>query len=182
MLCYAPIPPEAAAAQPVCDLNDARIDRQFGGLNDAFITNGCTHRCCLGAILTPVPQSTMELERRLEVSGCHPGDTTEDIQTGIERRAGDIVQGSDYCPPCQDSSISDQRRSAQSDLPSTGAELPYLADLTGDVQRQSDSHSHLDTVRLSAAAASGSRRPNDDGGETGLVQQYPISSSVVVLE
>lgn len=150
----------------VLERNDARIDRQFGGLNDAFIINGYAHRCCLGAILTSVPQSTMELERRLEGSGCHPGDAPEDIHTGIQSRAGDIVQGSDSCPPYQESSIPDQRRSAQSDHPSTGAKLPYLADLTGEIQRQPDSHSHLDTMSLSAASASGSGRPNDDGGET----------------
>jgi len=107
---------------------------------------------------------------------CHPGDITEGIQTGIESKAGDTLQGSESCPLYRDS-----HKPAQSDLPGTGAKLPYLADLTGDIRRQSDSHSHLDPVSLSAATASGSRRPNDDEGETCPVQRYPVSSSSVVV-
>jgi len=41
MLYSAPIPPEAAVAQRLCDLIDGCIDRQPGGLNDAFLINGC---------------------------------------------------------------------------------------------------------------------------------------------
>ena len=115
----------------------------------------------------------MELEGRLEGSGCRSGETIEDTdagdagKSGREIKAGETEQSSDSGRPDHDSRTPDQLQSA-SNLSSTGVEMPYLADLAGCVRRQSDSHP--DPVCFNAATASSSRRPNDGEGKTWPVQ------------
>ena len=120
----------------------------------------------------------MESEGRHEGCKCHSPATTEEMRTGdasssgVVRKTGDSKHSSGSCPPSPDSRAPYQGLSAESDLSIAGVELPNLADLTG---RQSDSH--MDPMGLNAATASASKRPNDAGGKTCLVQRYPVASS-----
>jgi len=121
----------------------------------------------------------MELEGKLEGSGFHPDDTTEDTHTDEAARAGGTGQRFDLGSPDQDSPIPDQLQSA-SYLSSTGANMPYrLADLAGCVRRQSDSH--LEPMCQNAATASRSIRPNNSEGKIWPVQRGLISSSSVPI-